>query len=222
MLSRVVEVMKQAAINATNTNSENFVQHMDLLVSYVDTKLHSFNEGSMVLNKEVQFNDWIFNYIHPVLVKTGFTVEADIVNKDIIPNVNEYSTSKPDCLIYHEGSICRQRISALNVQVMDMSRIDSLEANLQEDESIDYADLNQCFCNMFGSGTKPATMLLRMGKIMKVVTMYGIVVSMQDHTKVSTLKMTMDFLNSQCTYWRVRQQMSFMDSLNIVLSKLAN
>ena len=109
MLSRVVEVLtsvKRAAINAANTNSENFVQHMNLLVSYVDTKLHSFNEGSMVLNKEVQFKDWIFNYIHPVLVKKGFTVETDIVNKDIIPNVNEYSTSKPDCLIYHEGSIC--------------------------------------------------------------------------------------------------------------------
>ena len=75
---------------------------------------------------------------------------------------------------------------------------------------------------MFGSGTKLATMLLRMGKIVKEVTMYGIVVSMQDHTKVSTLKMTMDFSNSQCTYWRVRQQMSFVDTLNIVLSKLAN
>jgi len=70
MLSRVAEVLtsvKQAAVNATNTNSENFVQHMDLLVSYIDTKLHNFNEGSMVLNKEVQFNDWIFYYIHPVI-----------------------------------------------------------------------------------------------------------------------------------------------------------
>ena len=137
-----------------------------------------------------------------------------------------------------------------------MSRIDSLEANLQEDDSlcssvssvsvniedldsvtivhalgcalevksksIDDAGLNECFCNMFGSGTRLATMLLRMGKIVKEVTMYGIVVSMQDHTKVSTLKMTMDFSNSQCTYWRVRQQMSFVDTLNIVLSKLAN
>ena len=146
-------------------------------------------------------------YIDTIKATNQASCAPDIVNKDIIPNVNEYSTSKPDCLIYHEGSICRQHISALNVQVMDMSRIDSLEANLPEDDSLCSFGLNKCFCNMFGSGTKLATMLLRMGKIVKEVTMYGIVVSMQDHTKVSTLKMTMDFSNRQCTYWRVRQQM---------------
>jgi len=159
------------------TNSENFVHHMDSLVSYIDTELLSFNQGSMALNKEVQFNDWFFNYIHPSLVKKGFIVEPDVENKDIIPNINEYSTSKPDCLIYHETSVCQEHISAVNVQVMDASTIDSQETtdnscssvrsvNVKDlDEMtiasslgctleiksklVDNAALNECFCNVW-------------------------------------------------------------------------
>jgi len=73
----------------------------------------------MVLNKEVQFDDWLFRHLHKLLVHHGFIVESEKINKDIIPNVSEYSTSKPDCLIYHGPSFCRREISAANVHVID-------------------------------------------------------------------------------------------------------
>jgi len=46
------------------------------------------------------------------------------------------------------------------------------------------ASLTECYFNMLGAGTRLATMLLQYGKIVKKVTMFGVVVSMQDLDKV--------------------------------------
>ena len=46
---------------------------------------------------------------------------------------------------------------------------------------------------MFGAGTRLATTLLQSGKIVKQVTMYGVVVSMQDSDRAQALKLLMDF-----------------------------
>ena len=41
----------------------------------------------MVLNKEVQFNDWLFTHLHKLLVDGDFVVESEKMNKEVIPNV---------------------------------------------------------------------------------------------------------------------------------------
>ena len=54
------------------------------------------------LDKEIQCNKWLFDKIQEQIHQIGFMVEPSASNKEIIPNVCEFSTSSPDCVIYHE------------------------------------------------------------------------------------------------------------------------
>jgi len=63
-----------------------------------------------------------------------------------------------------------------------------------------YSSLWVCVCVCVCSSSCQSVSCFLYGRVL-----YGIVVSMQDRTKVSTLKMIMDFSKSQCIYWRVRQ-----------------
>ena len=233
--------------------------------------MEAINGDHMVLNKEVEFNDWLFTHLHKLLVNHGFIVESEKVNKDVIPNVNEYSTSKPDCLIYHTSSVS-ENVSGMNVHIVDDTvpdRVSFEDFDVQQIEcdsesmsltlstpisqqfsssceSIDVEDpielgtsasgcaievksfvvnnasLNECYYNMFGAGTRLATTLLQCSKIVKKVTIYGVVVSMQDPDRVQALKLLMDFSQGHCWFWYAAQHLSFEDTMNILLSKLKN
>ena len=53
-----------------------------------------------------------------MLVQIGFGVEPEYPNKDIMPAVNEYSTSYTDCVIFH-GNTMSTTLNLLNLHMED-------------------------------------------------------------------------------------------------------
>jgi len=89
-------------------------------------------------------------------------------------------------------------------------------------QSITNKAIKECFFNMFGSGTRLATMMLQMGNVVTIVSMYRIVVSMEDPNNDIILKMDMKFSQGFCYYWCVKRLLPFVDAVNIILTKLQN
>jgi len=69
MLSQITTMptdIKQAAFDAS------------LRWTYVDQRLtEAISSDHLVLNKKVQFNDWLFTHLHKLLVDDDFVVELE-------------------------------------------------------------------------------------------------------------------------------------------------
>lgn len=63
---------------------------------------------------------------------------------------------------------------------------------------------NECFYNMYGKAIKLATNVLSKGKVVKLVTMYGIVVAVHNH-EAQLLKLKIDFFEGTSTFERCRR-----------------
>ena len=73
---------------------------LDEMFSTVENNLPSYT-----LDKETQFNSWLFQKIGEQLNHSGFMVETNVSNKEIHADVCEFWTSTPECVIYHEKGI---------------------------------------------------------------------------------------------------------------------
>ena len=112
MRDKVCEFM-----TAEDSSTANVAAHS--LLSIINTAQDQVENNFLTVDKEVQFNNWLFTRLDALLSPKGFIVRENKVNKDIIPNVCEYSTSQPDCVVYHMNSVLRSRVSAVTVQVED-------------------------------------------------------------------------------------------------------
>lgn len=264
MVPKVVKLIKDV-LSVANTDT---VSAQTKLVELVTEE-----KSVMTVTKEIQFNEWLFDHLRTILQGDGFIIESEKPSKGIVANVNEYSTSKPDCLIYHSSVFSSAPVtvvSALNVHVMGEEDMDSSHkaydqssnavsldyqiisskslpssssesVNIEDtDEMLSYAAnasgcvlevksasydraaWNECYYNMFRSGTKIATHLLEMGKIVQNITVYGIVVNMQDSRNAQALKLVMNFSQGNCSYYYAIHCQSFVDTLNGMLTALKN
>ena len=75
-------------------------------------------ECTRIINREPQYNTWVFSDIKSMLIRDGFAVEPEYPNKEIVPAVNEYSTSCTDCVIFHP-STASATINILNLHIDD-------------------------------------------------------------------------------------------------------
>ena len=61
------------------------------------------------VDKELQFNSWLFDGMKTDLKPRGFNVAANQLNRTIVPSVCEYSNSISDCVIYHPNTLFKAR-----------------------------------------------------------------------------------------------------------------
>lgn len=182
------------------------------MMQHIDDMESTLGNWEININREVQFNVWLFQYLNIGLRKHGFVVHQETLNKVAdMPNVNEYSTSVSDCLLYHESKVFQEHTSGI-VLTSDSEDDDDhpLEVGNSVSEAhgntfevkypiISESNINECFFNMFGGGTKLVSMSLRQGNVVNKLSMYGIVVSMQDPHNTTILHLQVDFVKSKCT-----------------------
>ena len=146
-------------------------------------------------------------------------VQPNKPNKEIIPDVCKYSTSQPDCVVYHVNSVLGKRAMAATIQIEGDSSSESDDSivNIEDvdgftltksigcgvevkSDLVSEAAVNKCYYNMFAAGSRLATMQLEMGNIIQSVKMYGVVVSMLDPNHAVLLSVKMDFANGNCDF----------------------
>lgn len=191
--------------------------------------------GILSLDKEDQFNSWVFKRMENILSVKGFSVETEVPNNDIYASCCEFSSSKPDCLIYYGKSVFKSNTvlgmtiaidsdsnSDVNIDDIDDMNVGSANgcAFEMKRENINAAAINECMYNMFGAGTKLAIRALRNEKIVDIVNMYGVVATMVDPMETRLLKLKMDFTVGRCTYYLVQKKFSFAEGVNMILNKL--
>ena len=146
---------------------------LDQVVSLFDD-CGGMQQNILNIDKELQFNSWLFEGIKKELVPHGFQVEPSQLNKAIVPNVCEYSNNISNCVIYHPNTLHKTNIDALAIVIhVDSSESDS-DVNIDDvdDElvkiivsgstfemkidKINQAAINECINDMFGTGTRLA------------------------------------------------------------------
>ena len=193
-------------------------------------------------NKEIQFNDWLFDYLNGVLSPQQFIVEANKENKSIFPDVCEYSSSAADCFIYHPRSVLESRIGGINVLITNSDEEDEENLELDIKEPLDFCEtlyhitattveiksntvneaaINECFYNMGGKASKIVTEMLQLGHIVDRLTMYGIVCSMDEPRHAIFLMMNWDFQTSKTVFKKLPQNMPFVHALHWALKTLS-
>ena len=197
-LERLQEHMKTMATGSPSPSDvcEAVVKHIEDIKKGLDHMALNVK-----CNKEIQFNDWLFSYLHDVLSPHQFIIEANKENKSIFPDVNEYSPSSADCFIYHPTSVLDSRIGGINVLITSSDEEDEENLELDIKEPLDFCEtlyhitattveiksstvneaaINECFYNMGGKGSKIVTEMLQLGHIVDRLMMYGIVCSMAE------------------------------------------
>lgn len=206
-------------------------QNLLVVVSLFDN-CGGLEEDVLTLDKEIQYNSWVFQLIDRELHPQGFVVEPEKINKTIPAKCCEFSTSKPDCVIYHPNSLfVNKNLLAFVITIHDTDSEDS-DVNIDDiDEiprvdvngcavemkstSVNEAAINECAYNMFGAGTRLMTMALQVGKLVEVVNMYGLVAAMDNLSQARILKLTLDFKNATCDYRITGMKYNFVEGVNM-------
>ena len=210
------------------------------LLSIIDSTQDQLENNFLTVDKEIQFNDWLFVKLDCLLSPQGFVVRQNKPNKEILPNVCEYSTSQPDCVVYHTNSLLGNQVIASIIQIEGDNSSESEDSIVNIDDMDDFtlttssgfaieiksdlvseAAINECYYNMFGAGSRLATMQLEMGNVVESVKMYGVVVSMQDPNHAVLLSVKIDFASNTCDFRRVDKKYSFIELMNLILTHLA-
>ena len=102
----------------------------------------------------------------------GFHVEANQLNRAIVPSVCEYSNSICDCVIYHPNTLFKTNIDALAIVIhddssernssdsdMNIEDLDELDKKTvhgstfkMKSDTVSQAPINECINDMFGTG----------------------------------------------------------------------
>ena len=138
--------------------------------------------------------------------------------------------------MYHVNSVQKTQVVALTIQVesddssiSDVIIADTDEIILKQSmgctvevkvDPVNDAAINECFNNMFGSGSRLTTMQLEMGNIVEEVKMYGVVASMEDPDHAVLLSLDMNFSNGSCHFRCVDKAYSFVALMNFILNHL--
>ena len=215
--------------NSRGDKVKRVMQHLD----NAEVKL---KQQEVKVNREIQFTTWLFDTLHKMLIPHGFIVEPESENKCIIPTLCEYSTSVSDCLIYHHKSYCKSIVSGVSFMLEDCpgdeyfddprdlfgTDVHQISGQVFEVKvkQLNQAAINQCFYNMFGRGTRLATMVLCMGKLVNKVIMYGLVSAMEDRSSVKILQLEINFITSECHFRMLTGKYGFEEGLNMLLNKL--
>ena len=201
---------------------------------YTDVEMSTI---SLDVDQKVQFNKWLFKLIEQEIQTHGFKVEVNQLNKSIIPNCFDYSTSKADGVIYHSDALFQDvtHVRAMAIVVHDNSSesdvdIDSIDdivrvetngyAFEMKSNKVNEAAVNECMYNMFGTATRLVTWALQLGKVVEKSTMYGVVAAMGKPDTAFVLKLCINFNNGVCDYKISNETYKFTDAVNAILHKL--
>ena len=103
-------------VTAPDNSTANVVAQS--LLSIINSTEDQLENNFLTVDKEIQFNDWLFGKLDCLLTPQGFVVRPNKPNKEISPNVCEYSTSQPDCVVYHANSVLDNRVMAATIQIV--------------------------------------------------------------------------------------------------------
>ena len=131
--------IRAAILEAWESKDNSPCNSLPSIVSLFDR--NAIDTITVQVDKEIQFNSWVFKQINAELEGQGFVVDDDKINKLIVPNVCEFSTSKPDCVIYHPTSLCEKRLSGFAISVCDNENLSGDTSDEFEDDSQKVAHL---------------------------------------------------------------------------------
>ena len=111
--------------------------------------------------------------------------------------------------------------SGLDGQGLTIKKHDLVEGVAEiKVESINAAAENECFYNMFIEGVKITVKSLVAGKVIKKVTIFGIVVAAHQPSFAHLLKLIIDYEERACTFYKSATTAEFSLLLNEVISIL--
>lgn len=113
------------------------------LVQIIQNTQDQMKNECLEVDKEVQFNEWLFGSLNKMLASQGFVFRIKKQNKDILPNICEYSTSQPGCVVYHANSVTKDKIVALAVQI-DSDESSNSNVNIEDIEGIKLTQSTGC------------------------------------------------------------------------------
>lgn len=121
----------------------------------------------------------------------------------------EFIKCRSDLVAYHPGK-CGKNIKFLHIGVqrdvlqntgreLSFCGINAIVAELKV-ESVDLKAKNECFYNMFSKAVKLILKSLQWGKLVEVVTVYGITMAVHYHRFAQLQTLKMDFKGSTCEF----------------------
>lgn len=150
----------------------------------------------LTIENEVPFNQWLYNYVFITLDKR-YIVETQEDNLkelglNLVPEeMNEYAMSKADLVIRRDKLILDDDLKCMMVFVDGIAGVDCVSGMVTELKVDDQtsAPVWECYRNMSQVAASLAVQVL-----IKKVTMFGVVASVNnlDHTRL--LKMECDFV----------------------------
>lgn len=91
------------------------------------------------VDKELQFNSWLFDGMKTDLEPRGFTVAANQLKRTIVPSVCEYSNSISDCVIYHPNTLFK----ATDIKEVAIVIHDNTSESDSSDSDVNIEDLDE-------------------------------------------------------------------------------
>ena len=204
-----------------------FTKHSDIscVMKRIDEAQEKLTKSSESIDKEIQFNAWMGKFLSEQLTPKGFTVQSNTMNKNVKPNVCEYSGSKADNLIWHPNSFHLTSVEALAVRIIEEFENCELfevsgEVIEMKSDAIDEKSINECFYTMFGCATKLITIAVSQGRVVNRAVMFGIVCNMKLPQSAIVLKLDVNIDERHCHFFRLSQRIPFGIALNSILAKL--
>lgn len=180
--------------------------------------------SSRAVKYEKPYTNWLREYLQCVLAPHEFTVDADGVNIKPIAPVNEYVTSQPDLLLFHNKYT--DALNGLYIQAsdhetvaLDDMKVTGFAGEFKVDEAKGSAE-NECFFNMVGQGVNLAMMTIEKGQIISCISIYGIVVATKKPEEATLLQVIMNLNKSKCIFRRVYRPYKFSVLLNMIIEHL--
>ena len=152
------------------------------------------HKKEFVIKYKPPFTDWLYHYIHRTLGRNFIVESQDQYLRDIgcdikTEEVIEYATSHADLMIRKEGGGQPVVLAVVSVEIPKIK--DTLTGMVEEMklDKLSNVAIWECYRNMSATGAAISMEYLMQGLIVNEVTIYGIVVSINEleHAKVIKL-----------------------------------
>lgn len=180
------------------------------------------------LNYELPYNQWLFELVTKKLSPNGFCIITKNPEEPVAA-ANEYIFSKSDLLVYHPTK-CIKHVQALHVAIAkndvlmqryNINKYDVIQlVGELKVERINTTAENECYYNMFNEAARLALKTLSSGKLIKNITVYGIIVAVHQHEFARLLILKIDLDQCLCKFERCPTLFPFTILFNRVINIL--
>ena len=204
------------------------VNLQDLNAKFKEVQQLLGNASKDVLH-EIQLNRWLYSYVSSCLNKLEYVVESRrnnvrCIGEGFLPEeVNEYAMSRGDLVIYKCTGLqvkgCLVQLVGAETDVEHVECLSGLVTELKIDDTSN-SPVWECFHDMSAVGATLTMRVLKRGKVVDKVCMYGIVAVVKCLEQSKLLCLEMDYHTGQCHFKECVNVMDFDILMNIVIGFL--